>query len=164
MNPNYAYTPQSLPEICIQCGTHQDVALQGYVKYYTPPWILFLVFFGCIPVFIAYLLCRIRHDLTAYLCAPCWKRLARQNAITVGSLLGFLFLFFGGIFLGIALKSVSPALFGIPLAFGLILYGIYYELMASPKYSQIDRDNVVVEIPGYGKVSLACYSGSLSLK
>jgi hypothetical protein len=164
MNPHYPYTLPDLPEMCIRCGTYQDVALQGYVKYYTPPCLILIALFGCLPVFIAYFLCRIRHDLIAYLCAPCWKRLARQNTVSVTSLIGFFFLFLGGIALAIALKSVLPVLFGIPLAFGLILFGIIYELIVTPKYSHVDRDNAVVNIPGYGKVSLACYPGSLSLK
>jgi hypothetical protein len=84
-----------LPDICMKCGTKEDLTRKLRTFMYTPPWVYFLVFINLLVCMIVALIVRKTGKLSVPLCRDCASRWT-WAAVSWG--LSIVWLIFGSVF------------------------------------------------------------------
>jgi len=145
------YQEQEVPP-CIKCGNRQNIAVQGFVKFYNSPVAILGIFIGILPYLLLKILLRTRHDLTAPFCQGCWAKF--RNARTYDLLNGLLFfpIMIGGIIFSIATDSEWLLLGSFLFPFLVFAVGKFYVSSISPKYKRVTAKEVVIQAPFVGEI------------
>ena len=150
---NSSVAPQSPP--CIKCGGRQKIAIRSFVKIYNSPVAILGIFLGLLPYVILKLLLRTKHDLTGPFCERCWTRFQNSKIYSVGNVLLFFVLLFGGVALSIYIDSVNSEwllLGSVIMAFVVLTAGHYYLATLGPKYKRVNAKEVVIDAPFVGEI------------
>jgi tetratricopeptide (TPR) repeat protein len=150
---------------CVICGSSDEVTLIRFSRTYVPGWTLLGLVCGILPFLIFCALTSKVHALTAPFCKECAQKRQREPLFNWGSLAGAILSLFAGAVAGSALGSSWPFVFGVIITGGIVIAWIQYHKSVTPHYVTFDRDNVVIETPGQGRMVLAsAYSGEEGLR
>ncbi|HEX8734894.1 MAG TPA: hypothetical protein VF721_06200 [Pyrinomonadaceae bacterium] len=146
--------PQAPPNFCcIKCGSRNGVSMQNFKKTYTPPVAYLGFLIGPLIFLILALILRVKHQLNAPFCAPCWGGF--KNLGTVSTLLNLacIFAFMFGVIAGTVNESFGLTAFSIIVAIAFAIGAKVYESKVAPKYKKVNTKVVVIDAPTVGEVA-----------
>jgi hypothetical protein len=146
--------PQAPPNFCcIKCGSRSGVAMQNFKKTYTPPVAYLGILIGPIIFMILALVLRVKHQLNAPFCAPCWGGFKNVGTISILLNLACVFAFMFGVIVGTVSESSGLTAFAIIVGIAFGIGAKVYESKVSPKYKKVNGKVVVIDAPTIGEVA-----------
>jgi len=159
MNENALETPELSqcvgPVACVKCGTTEGLSRQWFEKTYTPKWVYVGLLFGLFPAAILMLFANKRHRIKICFCSACWNRCHKAKIISNLLAVPCLVLFIVGPIFGLAYKSWFVALASMAMAIAIAIFIDRYTRSASPKCVLLNRESIVLAIPGHGEIDMA---------
>jgi hypothetical protein len=143
------------PVACVKCGTAEHLSRQRFEKTYTPKWVYVGLLFGLFPAAILMLFANKKHRLKICFCSACWDRYHKAKIISYLLTVPCLLLFIMGPIFGLAYKSWIIALSCIATAIVIAVFIDLRTRSVSPKCVLLNRENIVLAIPGYGDIDMA---------
>jgi hypothetical protein len=140
----------SIPPACVKCGSGHGVAMYDFKKDYTPPAAYFGFLLGPIPFLIILLIARKKHKMKGLFCGECWSAFRMYGTVsTLSALAGIAFLI-GGLIVALSFSRPLVGLAGFILCVGIAIWGNVYGKKISPKFVKTSRQQIYIDIPGYG--------------
>jgi len=154
MNDASSETTHIIPEVCAKCGTAHDISKHLVKKVWTPRWAYWGYLFGLFPGIILTLIARKKHRVWLFFCSDCWRRFRMRKTVdSVSGWSAFIILCGGGI-ISLRYESWIPVLIGVGLAVSVAILAQRYDRRANLQYLVLDRTNFVIDVPGYGEVTV----------
>jgi hypothetical protein len=139
-----------MPGVCLSCGSREPLAPVKFVFNHTTNTSTLIALIS--PLAGLIYARRTAYHLTLPVCGDCSASLRRAKMVSVfGTLLFF------PVFVGALLLALDyPFLLAVPPVFGLGAYFYHASLLkrGRPKSMRVDKNNVVLFVPGYGEFVL----------
>jgi hypothetical protein len=111
--------------------------------------------FGLFPAAILMLFANKRHRIKVCFCSACWNRYHKAQIMSYLLAVPCLVFFVAGPIFGLAYKSWFVALACMAIAVAIAFFIDRYARSALPKCTLLNRESMVLVIPGHGEIDMA---------